>query len=306
MWLKPPHLEPGMCLGLIAPSSPVRDGRLHSAIELLERAGYRVLFGEHLFDRYGYLAGTDRARAEDVNNMFRRPDVHGVLCARGGYGSWRLVDLVDWDAVQANPKVFIGYSDVTLLHLAMERRSHLVTFHGPMAVTLGGGMDAAALEQFWAVLTRPRPVGPLPCDGVRTLVGGRARGRLAGGCLALLAASVGTKDAPNFRGRIVLLEDVGERLPHVDRHLNQLWRSGCLHQAAGFILGTVTGIPEEGGGEAITLHDLWKRYIGALGKPTIAGFRFGHVENPWTLPLGCMAELDADAASVCILEGAVL
>ncbi|MGC8666654.1 MAG: S66 peptidase family protein [Chthonomonadales bacterium] len=295
-----------MRLGVVAPSSSVRDGRLQAALDLLEAAGYQTILGDHLYDRYGYLAGTDAARAADLNSMFARKDVDGILCARGGYGSWRVLDLVDWDTVRANPKVFIGYSDITLLHLAMERRANLVTFHGPMAITIGKGLDPSTFEQFLAVVSRPVPAGTLPWDGVGKLVGGRAAGPLAGGCLSLLAAAVGTPDAPDFRGCIVLLEDVGESLPHVDRHLCQLARSGCFRQAAGFVIGTVTGARQEGADGAITLEDLWQRYIVPLGKPAVWGFRFGHVENPLTLPLGCLAELDADAGRLSILEAAVV
>lgn len=295
-----------MRLGIVAPSSPVRDARFQKALEYLQSAGYQCVVGDHVYDRYGYLAGTDAGRASDLNSMFLRSDVHGILCARGGYGSWRILDLVDWDAVRANPKPFIGYSDITLLHLAMERRANLVTFHGPMAVTIGGGLDRQSIEQFWSVVCTPAPFGALPCQKVDTLVGGRAQGPLAGGCLSLLAAAVGTPDAPDFRGRIVLLEDVGESLPHVDRHLSQLWRSGCLQQAAGFVIGTVTGAKPEGAGDAIVLEDLWRNYIVPLGKPAVMGYRFGHVENPLTLPLGCMAELDADAGRLVILEAAVV
>jgi len=296
-----------MTIGVIAPSGPLRDPRLPEGIAALERRGYRVAVGDHLYDKYGYLAGTDASRAADFTAMFARRDVDAVFCARGGYGANRMLDYVDWKTVAANPKVFVGFSDVTTLHLAIERRVGLVTFHGPMVVTHGGGLSEAATDCFWRAIERAEPLGRYnTCDApIRALVGGRVRGRLAGGCLSLLAAAVGTPETPDFRGRIVLIEDINDPAYRVDRLLVQLRRAGLLEQAAGFVIGTVTGWDkQEKETPAIPLDTVWQDLIAPLGRPTIVGFPFGHQPNPLTLPLGCLAELDADAGALTILEPA--
>jgi muramoyltetrapeptide carboxypeptidase len=215
---------------------------------------------------------------------------------------------VDWDVVSANPKVFSGYSDITLLHLAIEKRGGFVTFHGPVVTTLGGGLSQAAARTFWRAVERAEPLGKLESGDaeVRTLVKGRATGRLAGGCITLLAAAVGTPEHPDLAGRIVILEDTNESAYRIDRYIMQLLRAGILQQAAGFIIGTVTGWErEEQEPPVIGVEDVWRDLIAPLGKPAIYAFPFGHEPDPITFPLGCMAELDADSGTVTVLEPAV-
>lgn len=308
-WIKPSRLQPGMAIGIVSPSSGVRNDRLERGIAVIEAAGYRVVIGDHVFDRHGYLAGTDPARAADLSSMFDRKDVDAVICARGGYGAARMLPLVDWDAVTRNRKLFIGYSDITTLHIALERRAGLVTIHGPMAASLGGEISASRADLFWRNLTCADPLGRIDCAeaDVRTLMEGKATGRLAGGCIALLAAAVGTPDASDFAGRIVLLEDVDEAAYRIDRYLMQLLRAGILAQAAGFVIGTVTDWEKhEKSPPVLTLSDVWRDLIVPLGKPAITGFPFGHEPNPITLPLSCMAELDAGARTLTLLESAVI
>lgn len=305
---RPPHLEPGMTIGIVAPSSGIRDARLDAGIAYLQARGYIVRLGDHLFDQFGYLAGTDAARGADFTRMFADPNVHAALCGRGGYGAVRMLDHVDWSAVAANPKPFIGYSDITTLHRAIERRANVVTFHGPVLTTLGGGLSLVAEHCFWSLLERPVAFGVYEASSpsLRTLVGGQTEGRLAGGCLSLLAAAVGTPDEPDFTGRIALIEDVGEHAYRIDRMLMQLLRAGHLQCAAGFVIGTVTGWEnDESGSPAISLDAIWRDYILPLGKPAVLGFPFGHEPNPLTLPLGCLARLDADTHTLEVLEPAV-
>lgn len=297
-----------MTIGVIAPSSGVRDVRLAAGIAELEGRGFRIVVGDHLYDQHGYLAGMDTGRGADMTSMFARRDVDAVFCARGGYGACRMLDYVDWEVVRANPKLFVGYSDLTTLHLALEKQAGLVTIHGPMVTTHGGRLSDTARNCFWRIVSQPVPFGTYNTEGaeVRTLVGGKAQGRLAGGCLALLSAACGTPEQPGFAGRLVVIEDVGERAYRVDRLLVQLLRAGLLAQAAGFVLGTVTDWDkDEPGVPAITLADVWRDLIVPLGKPAIVGFPFGHEPDPLTLPLGCLAELDADAGTLTVLEAVV-
>lgn len=307
-WIRPARLEPGMTIGVVAPSSPLRTENLEKGIALLRERGYRVVHGDHLYDRHGYLAGTDAGRAADFNAMFARRDVDAVFCARGGYGACRMLEYVDWVVVAANPKIFVGYSDITTLHLALERRVGMITFYAPMLTTLGGGLSETAAECFWRLLTQAEAFGHYDLGDAswKTLVGGRARGRLAGGCLELLSCAIGTPETPDFTGRIVVIEDVGIAAYRVDRSLCHLKRAGLLERAAGFVIGSVTGWEkEEKEPSVLTLDAVWRDHLASLGKPTLLGFPFGHEPNPLSLPLGCMAELDADAGALTVLEPAV-
>jgi len=297
-----------MTIGVIAPSGPVCGPRFDQGLKRLESRGYRVICGKSVYDRRGYLAGSDVDRAADFTAMFARQDVDAIICARGGYGASRMLEYVDWEAVGANPKLFVGYSDITMLHLALEKRIGLVTIYGPMVVTYGGDLSENAEECFWQIMTRTEPFGRYDTGDarIRPLVGGKANGRLAGGCLSLLSAAVGTPEEPDFTGRIVLMEDVGEAIYRVDRLLVQLLRAGLLQNAAGFVIGTVTNYEDTQTEEPyIRLEDVWQEHLVPLGKPTIAGFPFGHEPNPLTLPLGCLAELNADAGTLTVLEPAV-
>lgn len=307
--VRPPRLVSGMTIGVIAPSSSIRDDRLETGIAVIEKAGFNVIRGDHLSDRHGYLAGVDRARGAELTRMFERPDVNAVFCVRGGYGACRMVEYVDWGVVMRKPKVFVGYSDITTLHLAMERFAGLVTIHGPVVVSHGQRLSETCSSTFWRMVREPKPFGLLDTGKakIQTVRAGRVTGRLAGGCLSILAGAVGTPEAPDFAGRIVLLEDVGEPVYRIDRYLVQLKRAGLLQQAAGFVIGVVTGWRAEEKIEdpVITPEDVWRDHILPLGKPAIAGFPFGHEPNPLTLPLGCLAELDADSGTLSILEPAV-
>ena len=304
----PTALRPGMTIGVCAPSSALRDDRFDDGLASLASLGYRVVLGDHVRDRFGYLAGTDAARAADLTRLFARRDVDAVICARGGYGAVRMVDLIDWEVVAANPKLFIGYSDITTVHLAMERRAGLRTIHGLMVASFGEDLDERARDCFWRVVGQPEPLGAYDTGGatIRTLVGGQAVGALAGGCLTLLSVAAGSADSPDLEGRIVLLEDVDEATYRVDRFIMQLLRTGEMAKAAGFVIGHVTGWGQEPlPPSCITLDRLWRDLIAPLGKPAMVGFPFGHEPNPLTLPLGTLAKLDADAGTLTLLEPAV-
>jgi muramoyltetrapeptide carboxypeptidase len=297
-----------MTIGVVAPSSGIRDERLQAGLDLLQARGYRVVLGQHLFEQHGYVAGSDASRGEDLTTMFAHIDVDAVMCARGGYGACRMLNHVDWEVVAANPKVFIGYSDITTLHLAMEQLTGMVTVHGPMVVSHGGGLSETAADCFWRIVERAEPYGCYPDEGAkaRKLVGGKAAGRLAGGCIELLTVATGTPEAPDFTGRIVVLEDVGAPPYRIDRALTQMIRAGLLDKAAGFVIGTVTGWDKGSDGpHAITIDDVWKDLIAPLGKPAIVNFPFGHEPDPLTIPLGCMAELNADDGTLTVVEAAV-
>lgn len=302
---KPPRLQPGDQIAVVAPASPLKDGRLEAGLRYLRDKGFRLVLGEHLYDEFGYLAGPDAARAGDLQEAFSREDVKAVFCARGGYGSIRIVDDVDWSVLRERPKVFVGYSDITTLHLAIHHSARLVTFHGPMVVNLGEGLNSRAERTFWHAVTSPEPLEELVAreDDVQTVVPGQASGVLAGGNLSLVCASLGAAEAPDFAGCIVVLEDTDEPLYRVDRLLTQLVRSGCCDEAAGFAFGTVTNLDREE--RQWQLDELIADILGPLNKPILMGLPIGHVDNPLTIPFGCRALLDATSRSLVVMDGAV-
>ena len=307
--LLPRALRSGDLIGIAAPASPPDTEAVQQGVALLEARGYRVRLGRHLFntaEHCGYLAGRDQDRAADLNALFADREIAAIFCARGGYGSMRLLHHLDWNVLGANPKIFVGYSDITSLHLAIHRRLSLVTFHGPMLSALPRCSDTA-LAVFWNLLERPEPFGMLPADPalLQTVVSGSVTGALTGGCLSLLAAACGTHDAPDFCGKIVVIEDVGEAVYRADRSLMQLANAGYLAQAAGFVLGNITGWREqEPFPDRNTPAALWQDTCGLLQSPALSGFPFGHEPDPLTLPLGVRARLDADARTLTLLEAA--
>ncbi len=309
MSLKPRALKPGDTIGIVSPSSPVEQVDLEKGIECITARGYHVVLGPHVLDRLDtcdYIAGTDENRAADINAMFADPAIDAIFCARGGYGCLRLLDRIDWQVIGRSRKPFVGYSDITSLHLGVAKTSGLPTFHGPM-VAAHARMTDATREQFWALLESPEPTSIQDSERKpTTLVPGQVEGELAGGCLCLLAHACGSRYEPNFDGKIVLIEDVGEAVYRADRALWQLKNAGLLDSAAGFVVGTITGWKKE---EADPPKNdpvrMFEEILGPLNKPTVLGFPFGHEPDPLLMPLGARVRLDGTAGTLELLEGVV-
>lgn len=313
---KPRPLVPGDTIGLVSPSGPTRPGSGGHTPENVERTrqrlhevGFRTVIAPHAFDARGYLAGTDADRAADLQAMLETPAVQGVLCIRGGYGAHRLLDRLDYAAITRHPKVFIGYSDITALHLAFHTQCGFVTFHGPMASALAQPDPHDYLELLRAV-TRTEPLGrlvnPPGAPAVETLVPGVAEGPLIGGNAALLTGLLGTRFVPEareFRGAILFLEDLGDRLYRLDRKLAHLRLAGILDEAAGIVIGECRYSPEAG--DTLSLQHILEDHIVTLGKPAIYGLAFGHGTYTLTLPVGVRAHLDATERSLSIEESGV-
>jgi muramoyltetrapeptide carboxypeptidase len=316
--IKPPRLAPGQTIGLISPSGPTSP-TTGTTPELLEAArvrladeGFRTVVGRHALDVRGYLAGHDADRVADLHAMFADPDVHAVICIRGGYGTMRLLGALDYDLVRRHPKVFIGYSDITALHLAFYHRAGLVTFHGPMATALAKG-DGHDLQHLLRTITRPDPPGPLtnPADGpaIDTLVPGTAEGVLLGGNLALLTSLLGTPYLPALSGAVLFIEDIVDHLYRLDRKLVHLRLAGVLEQAAGFVVGESrlrTETPGNGpAAPTLSMREIFEDLIVPFGKPAIYGLACGHGAYHLTLPMGTRARLDATRGVLSIEEPAV-
>ncbi|MEJ5236824.1 MAG: LD-carboxypeptidase [Limisphaera sp.] len=314
--LRPPRLEPGDLIGLAAPASPLpQPADLDRAVARLEALGFRILPARHLLRRRGYLAGTDRERAADLHQLARHRKVKAIVSLRGGYGCARLLQWFDPGLFRAHPKIVVGYSDLTALHCALLTHARLVTFHGPMAVPDFARPDLPdfTIRSFLRLLTRSEPYGSVrdhcPAPAPRILRPGRAVGPLLGGNLTVLVSTLGTPWQPDFRGRVLLLEEVGEPPYRVDRLLTQLLNAGLLQQVAGIAIGTCERCEDPWAPTSSeprpTLEDVWKDRLGPLRKPVVIGLPFGHTPGNATLPLGVRAELDAKRGDLILLEPAV-
>jgi muramoyltetrapeptide carboxypeptidase len=317
--LKPKRLAPGQTIGVIAPSSPAsEDDQIHAALEMLESLGFRVKTGAHLYRRYGYLAGSDAERAADLNDMFADPNVDAIVAFRGGYGASRLLPYLDYELIRRNPKLLMGYSDITALLNGIHAKTGLVTFHGPIA---DGNFTPYTLAEFKKVLLNPQPpmaIGVPPASEVGEgvverknrlvrIAPGTARGPLIGGNLTLMAHLTGTPYQPDFRGKILFLEDVHEAIYALDRYLTQLWLAGLLQQVAGIVLGKFTDCtPNYGGGWSLTLEQALADRCLPLGIPVLRGLMIGHIDEQTIVPVGCEAALDVEAGTLTLLEMPVM
>ena len=314
---KPARLKAGDTVGLVAPANATFNSvDLDIARESLEALGLKVRVGAHLRDRHGYLAGQDRDRAADINGFFQDRDVAAVLPIRGGWGSARLLPFLDYDAIRRNPKIVVGYSDVTALLTSLYARAGLVTFHGANGM---GRWDAYSLDFFKRVLFDGEAVTfantPKTSDTnvltptqnrIRTIKPGTARGTLVGGNLSVLSGIAGSPYWPQWENTILFLEDVREDIYRVDRMMTTLKLAGVLGKIRGFVFGTCSECgPGDGNFGALTFEELWNDHIVPLNVPAWSGAMIGHSMAQWTLPIGAEVEIDAAAGSIRMLEPAV-
>jgi muramoyltetrapeptide carboxypeptidase len=307
----PPAVPPGGRIGVVAPSSPVSPERLERGVAALRLQGFQVVMGEHVLNQDGHHAGEPMARADDLHGMFARADVDAIFCARGGSSAICVLELLDFSLIRRHPKVVVGYSDVTSLLLAIWARAGMRSFFGPMVTPdWAGGLAAGAQDALWRLICRPEPAGALADPRCATesypLVGGRTRGVLLGGTLALVAATLGTPEQIVLKDRVFFFEDIHESPARIERYLTQLGRSGLLAEAAGFLVGPLRWDASDAERRSYHSFDtVLRRQLEPLGRPTLVGFPFGHVPNPLTLPLGTLIELDADQRVVHVLEPSV-
>jgi muramoyltetrapeptide carboxypeptidase len=309
--LKPPALAAGATLGLLAPASPVGDRTLEQARRNLTARGYRVQVAPNSRARLGYLAGSDAQRVEDLHAFFRDPSIDAIICLRGGYGSPRLLDVIDYDLVRRHPKILVGYSDITALGIALQRRTGLIVFHGPMAVDWqkGRGLSPFAEHYYWPLFQGTSDLFAnwgAPVKGMRrpkALHGGRCEGRLTGGNLSVVCSTMGTPYEIDTRDAILFLEDVSEKLFRIDRMLNQLRLAGKLGECRGILLGRFAGCEESDGG--VSRQEVFEDYLLPLGIPVLVDYPAGHVADHAVLPLGIRVRLDADNAVLSLLESPV-
>lgn len=309
--IKPRRLQKGDLIGLVAPASPPSaEEKIESGVRYLEQLGYRVKLAAHVRGGRGYLAGTDEDRAADFNGMVRDKAVKAIFALRGGYGTPRILRMIDYRTLRANPKIIVGYSDITALQLAVFRKIGLVTFSGPMAsVDMWNNFDPYAEEHFWRVLTSTKKVGVLenPDDELLTVLRpGKARGRLLGGNFALLACIVGTPFIPKLQNSILFLEDVDEAPHRIDRMLAQLLNAGILQKISALIFGKFTDCkPSDPSEPNLTIEQVQKDYTEKIRRPVVANFQYGHIPRKLTVPIGLQASLDTKRNRIDVLESAV-
>lgn len=283
--IKPACLLPGDNIGVIAPAGPVKEVDLKAGIGLLESAGYHVMTSPGLYKKNRYLAGDDDTRLADFNAMIEDRNIKAIICARGGYGTPRIIDKIDFELIRENPKIIIGYSDITALLLALYKRSGLICFHGPMVRDLNKD-DGRNFHFLNRILSIPEPFN-VDLSESRVLVQGRAEGTILGGNLSLLASLAGTPYMPSLEGSILLIEDRGEPVYRVDRMLNQLRLGNFLANISGVLLGEFKEC-----GDSDEIERLVADFFRESDIPVVAGFPAGHGDKNITIPIGVSAEVD--------------
>ncbi len=313
--IKPKALAKGDTIGLITPASAISRTAFESSLSNLESLGFKVRHSPNMRVKKGFLAGTDDQRIDDLHSMFEDDAVAGIVCARGGYGSGRLVTKLDYELIRRNPKVFVGYSDITALHYAIHKMTGLVTFHGPVAAS---SFPKSTERYFTDVIIKGKDkvkLSSVEADGSDkafdhfTINPGEAVGALVGGNLSLMVAMLGTPYDLDFKGKIVFIEEIGESPYRIDRMLTQLLNSGKLKDAAGLALGVFKGCetrPDDPDfGDSLSLKEVLLDRLQGIGIPVAYGFPIGHIDENATLPMGINAELDTSKFTLTILEEAV-
>ena len=304
---KPARLHEGDTVAVVAPASSWENrSELLRGVAGLEAWGLTVKLGKHVDDRHGYMAGRDEDRAADLHAALADPAVRAIVCLQGGYGSPRLIPLLDEVLFAAQPKALCGYSDLTTLHLAQQRWANVISFYANGVTGIGSpevtDFSKASLKRALFSDEPYGPIGPNPDDPyVRTVVGGRATGRLTGGCAGLLSSAIGTRLQPDFRGRIVVLEEIDNEGYVHDGILTQLRNAGLFDGAAGIVVGDIKS-KWSGGIAELSAEDIVEEVLAPLGLPLIFGLPIGHNKHHATVPFGAMATLDADAGTLVVEE----
>lgn len=302
----PKPLLPGDTVSLIGISGAIRSDDLEATVRAcagrLEGLGFRVKIDPSVYGRYGYLSGTDEERAVAVNRAFADDTVDGIWCIRGGYGCIRMMDLIDWDMIRKHPKAFIGFSDITTVHTALHERCGLCTFHGPMPNT--SYFEGPMLDSLMHAVGGHPDAELINLDGtpLQALHGGVAEGQLVGGNLTLIAAGTGTRYDLDVRGKLLFLEDVGERTYVLDRYLHQLYLSGKLTECAGVILGGFTDCRIEYPDYGLSVEEVLRDVFRHVDVPVLCGLQAGHMQEKLTLALGRRYRMDADARRITFAE----
>ncbi len=306
--IKPAKLQTGDTIGIVAPAWSCTRVELKDSQDMLKQLGFKVKYSQDLFKKHWSMAGSDQERAGQINQMFADPEIKAVFCAKAGYGSLRTLPYLDRELIRNNPKIFMGYSDLTILLLAIQEFSQSVVFHGPiLAGEIKPDMERTSLEYLLKVLTDTQPLGVVEIKSLETIHPGQATGILCGGNLSMLASSLGTPFEIDTEDKILFIEEVSEGLETIDNYLMQLKLAGKFDKVRGLILGRMLDC-ELSSGRRYKLQDLLKNILHNTNLPLVTYFPSGH-RLPWelniTLPLGVQVTLDADQCTLEIKEAAV-
>lgn len=298
----PRTLHAGGCIGIAAPAFPMAKERLDQCVKRLEEMGYQVKTGHNLAagsNFHGYLCGSGKDRAEELNRLFADPEVDAIICIRGGYGSAQVMRYLDYELIQNHPKVFVGYSDITNLLNAFAEKCGFVTYHGPMVSSnILERYDSYTRESFlkavgdWDELEFVNDTRPL-----HTITGGKAEGRLIGGNVTVMGRMMGTFYQPDSKGAIIFLEDVDEHIASLDMYITQMENAGLFDHAAGILLGDYSGCINKYG-EDYGIDEFLKDRFGTMGIPVLSGLQVGHDAPTGTLPIGAWCQMDADNQTI--------
>jgi len=308
----PKKLKKGDTIGLITPSGIISEKNLEDMVLKLNDLGYKTHYLPSILSEFGYLAGTDQERADEMMHMFENKDVDAILCARGGYGAIRLLALLDYELIKSNPKIFIGYSDITAIINTIYQQTGLVGYHGPVGIST---FNDFSLDSFDSVLTKSENHYKFPYEREEesetdtdfdfyTITEGKAEGDLVGGNLSVLVSMIGSKFHPDFEGKIVFLEDIDEKTYKIDKMLTQLIQATNINKAAGLVLGIFKDC-DKNDPPTFLLKELLFQLLQPLGIPAVYGFPFGHVKNKITLPVGIKAKLNANRKILKLKEKSV-
>ncbi len=303
--VKPAALPDNPLVGLIAPASPIYQSEdFNKMVKSLKALGFRLKAGESVQKQFGYLAGIDSARADDLNSMFRDPEIDAILCIRGGYGSNRILGLIDYDLISENPKVFAGFSDITAIHMAIHKLIGLTTFHSPVGKS---EWNAFSEKEFRSVIQQGQKhtyrVPDTKQVHCKTINSGSVRAKLLGGNLSVLCSLIGSDYLPDFNASILFIEEVGEDIYRIDRLFSQLKLSGILDQISGFIFGECLACEQNA--NSLSLEQVLDHYIKPLEIPAFYGAMISHDLLNTTVPIGIQAEMNSDNHTFRLLETAV-
>jgi muramoyltetrapeptide carboxypeptidase len=314
--IKPARLKNGNTIALVTPGSYITEQEKEESINNLKSLGFNVTYSDKLMQKNGYFSASDEERAADLNEMFKRKDIQGIMCARGGYGCARILPHLDYDLIEDNPKALIGFSDVTALQYAIFKNTGLITFHGPVSIST---FSSFSNKNFRNVLLNPSDELALENSktgnnynpyGIIVIADGKAEGELVGGNLSIVVSLIGTEYDLDFSNKIVFLEEFIEEPYRIDRMLTQMIQAGKFENAAGIALGVFKLCEPDTANpsfkDSFSLMEVLKDRVGKLGIPVVYGLSFGHVADKFTLPFGIKAELNSDTKQIKLLESGVL
>ena len=314
--IKPTRLKSRDKLAIVAPGSYISESELQDSVKNLNELGFETTYSEKILLQSGYFAGTDEDRAKDLMEKFSDKSIKGIVCARGGYGCARILPMLDYDVIRTNPKVLIGYSDITALLYGFYQKAGLISFHGPVGTST---FNDYSVNNFKNVLMNPERTSTFQNStsgddenvyGVTTIVKGKAKGRLVGGNLSIIVSLIGTEFDVDYSNKIIFIEEIGEEPYRIDRMLTQMMQAGKFNNASGVMMGLFRKCEVKENSDltakSFNLMEVLKDRMGSLNIPVIYGMSFGHVKDKFTIPFGGLAELDSNKQTFNLLEKAVL